>query len=604
MDIVEIRQKYPQYSDLTDDQLAKGFHSKFYSDIPYDQFAEKIGLNQEKPATAEEPSALQNFGRQLGLTGRAALSGVAAVPTMLAQGAAGLINTAAGTNLDPAGALQRTMTRVGLPEPQGAGERVAQDVAGAMTGQSAIMKAAGGLSSPIRAAFTTQPLAQVTGAAGSSGGAGMAREMGAGPVGQTIAGLSGGLTGTAVGLRGAQTPQGEILRAQNQIRDEILKKAKDAGYVVPPSTVNPTVTNTTIESIAGKALTQQKASVMNQRIDDTLAREALGLNPKAVLTEQSIAFLRNKAGRAYQNVKDAGMPIRLDTEFRTDVSALGKDFANAAKEFPDIVNDGAIQALQKSLLERPTTAAVPTRTGSYLESRKLLDALQNGGAIERESIGPAAAVELVKKLRFDASKNYRAMDDPARAALADAQRTAASAIDNLIERSLESQGKGDLSRAYRDARVFIAKAHDIESALQPDGHISGRVMNRIGQKGFLDGPLKTIADFAGAFPKAEQDIAQIGSQNVRGLRLLATAMGAGVGNTIAGPGGGAIGAVMPFAAPPAAQALLLSKPYQRVMANPNYNASTSRGTLETLAKNPTPVMMGLLEELQHRQQPQ
>ena len=42
--IQEIRQKYPQYSDMSDDQLAGALHSKFYSDIPRDDFNKRIGL--------------------------------------------------------------------------------------------------------------------------------------------------------------------------------------------------------------------------------------------------------------------------------------------------------------------------------------------------------------------------------------------------------------------------------------------------------------------------------------------------------------------------------------------------------------------------------
>src|ERR1700677_3055865 len=40
----EIRQKYPQYNDLSDDQLSDAIHSKFYSDIPKDEFHSKIGF--------------------------------------------------------------------------------------------------------------------------------------------------------------------------------------------------------------------------------------------------------------------------------------------------------------------------------------------------------------------------------------------------------------------------------------------------------------------------------------------------------------------------------------------------------------------------------
>jgi len=49
MNLAEVRAKYPQYKDLSDEQLAKGLHDKFYSDMPYDAFAQKIGLKAEAP---------------------------------------------------------------------------------------------------------------------------------------------------------------------------------------------------------------------------------------------------------------------------------------------------------------------------------------------------------------------------------------------------------------------------------------------------------------------------------------------------------------------------------------------------------------------------
>lgn len=41
----DIRASYPQYSDLTDEELAKALHSKFYSDMSFSQFSQKIGYN-------------------------------------------------------------------------------------------------------------------------------------------------------------------------------------------------------------------------------------------------------------------------------------------------------------------------------------------------------------------------------------------------------------------------------------------------------------------------------------------------------------------------------------------------------------------------------
>ena len=46
MNILEIRQKYPQYSDLSDTQLADSLHGKYYSDIPKNDFYGKVGLSE------------------------------------------------------------------------------------------------------------------------------------------------------------------------------------------------------------------------------------------------------------------------------------------------------------------------------------------------------------------------------------------------------------------------------------------------------------------------------------------------------------------------------------------------------------------------------
>jgi len=55
MNIAEIRQKYPQYQDLTDYQLANGLHQKHYSDMDFGEFSNKIGL-QIKQTSSEQPT--------------------------------------------------------------------------------------------------------------------------------------------------------------------------------------------------------------------------------------------------------------------------------------------------------------------------------------------------------------------------------------------------------------------------------------------------------------------------------------------------------------------------------------------------------------------
>lgn len=47
MNIAQIRDKYPQYKDLSDKQLADALHAKFYSDLPVQDYYKRIGIAPE-----------------------------------------------------------------------------------------------------------------------------------------------------------------------------------------------------------------------------------------------------------------------------------------------------------------------------------------------------------------------------------------------------------------------------------------------------------------------------------------------------------------------------------------------------------------------------
>jgi hypothetical protein len=57
--LAEIRAKYPQYDDMSDQQLADAFHAKFYSDMPRAEFDAKIGMANQRIAGAFEDAARQ-----------------------------------------------------------------------------------------------------------------------------------------------------------------------------------------------------------------------------------------------------------------------------------------------------------------------------------------------------------------------------------------------------------------------------------------------------------------------------------------------------------------------------------------------------------------
>jgi len=84
MDLKSFRQQYPQYDTVSDEQLATALHTKYYSNIPLNEFYSKVGFTPETPdATFGESlkdvgvSALQGV-----LGAKEAITGIADIPTL------------------------------------------------------------------------------------------------------------------------------------------------------------------------------------------------------------------------------------------------------------------------------------------------------------------------------------------------------------------------------------------------------------------------------------------------------------------------------------------------------------------------------------------
>ena len=68
--IAEIRKKYPQYSDLSDRQLADSLRTKFYSDIPEDEFLNRVGLGETSFLRDVGGAAIRGAGQIVSLPGQ------------------------------------------------------------------------------------------------------------------------------------------------------------------------------------------------------------------------------------------------------------------------------------------------------------------------------------------------------------------------------------------------------------------------------------------------------------------------------------------------------------------------------------------------------
>ena len=157
--------------------------------------------------TSPRPEQMQigsakDLGRQLGLTGRAALTGALSIPTIGADALTGLINILAGRQvMQPTSqALQNLMTQAGVPTPQTSQERVVQDVTSAGFGVAAPASVAKYFPVQAKDFFTKSLETQGAAAAGGALASGAARESDVGPVGQALGAFAGATTaGGAVG---------------------------------------------------------------------------------------------------------------------------------------------------------------------------------------------------------------------------------------------------------------------------------------------------------------------------------------------------------------------------------------------------------------------
>lgn len=341
------------------------------------------------------------------------------------------------------------------------------------------------------------------------------------PVARLAGGVAGGFAVPAAGVikeMGARAFAGSGPTAAAQA-------AHDAGFVLPPNMISdkPGVVSQAIGALSGKIKLQQAASARNQETATKLATEAIGLPGDTPLNEASIGAVRKAASADYQNVASAVPQIVPDYAFQAAVVDLGKRTAEAAKAFPGIVQNKDIENLAETLFDA-------------------------------QPFSPQAGLELVRHLRSDASANLKAFNDPSKQALGLAQRHAAEAVDNLIERNLTAIGKPDLVNNYRDARQLLARTYDVEAAMNPgNGDVNPRVIAALSKKGRpMSGQLKDIADAAMAFPKAMQSTAGFGGTENLGILDAA----------VAATHPGMIPALL---ARPGARSALLSAPYQRLL---------------------------------------
>lgn len=486
----------------------------------------------------EQKSPDFTLGRWAGLEGRNLIAGAAALPATLLDIPAQAYNTGAdliqgkgkGFRYNEMNQnVSAMLDKAGLPQPETTGEQVgstiARTVAGAGTGLG-IGQGMQGAATPVVAGvgktMAANPGKQMASALLSGGTVAGAQKAGLPWWAQAGAGL---VTGTLPYLSPSSLASGGKLAPEEQ-------RAMAVGYKLPPATMdNPSLLSKLLGGWSGKIKSQQAASVANQEVTNAKAAAELGLAPDATLDDHVLEQVRKQAGTAYETVKKAIPNIAGDNDYLNDLVSIQTQNHNIAQYFPDLVKNDDITKLVDSLANQPH---FPTEVG----------------------------VDTVKVLRKNAATNLRT-DDPQKVWLGQAQRNAATAIENLMDRNISATGNPDAISAYRAARTTIAKSYDIEAATNPaTGDVSAAKIASLSNRGrpMTDG-LASVADTANAFPKATQSPSRFGGVEPFSVLDLGAAAYEGTKGKY-----GVAGAIL---GRPLARALTMSDAYQGAVQNPS-----------------------------------
>ena len=134
--------------------------------------------------------------RQLGLTARAGITGVASLPLLAAEPIAAMMGQP-----NQAQTLQRLLTQLGLPEPRTGQERVVQDITSAGSAVAGPAAIANRMAPAVQRFLSENLGTQAAAATGGALASGAAREGDASPMVQMIGSLGGAMAGgSAAGL--------------------------------------------------------------------------------------------------------------------------------------------------------------------------------------------------------------------------------------------------------------------------------------------------------------------------------------------------------------------------------------------------------------------
>lgn len=474
----------------------------------------KLDRYNNKP---QERSMMDEVGRQLGLTARYITEGVTSLPGVVGNAANeatnyGIrgVNRLLGTDIQQLRPVTQEVSslldQIGLPKPQGGLERVVGDVSTAMAaggGQAQIasrLAAAPSGAQGILRQLAANPAVQVQAAAGAGLGGGLARESGAGPVGQLAGSVVGGIAVPAA-IRSV-SPAPASVKADAKAASAISKAAKQSG-------MSPDDLMKELDRIGPDATLSD--------LNDTLLRQARtvytvrGTGAEAVKSNLE----RRAAQMTTRTVNDLKKITGKDTNFFDTVqSTIAARKAQTKPLYAEAdraaVSPDSIKSLHKQILDKAKEAEGTRLAGSL---NRFAAMLKSGEGFKTN----LKQLDIVKRqVRDIVSRSYRSGDN-------DTARN----LDDMLKVLSNSKGTGILeksSSAYREANKIFSDESSVLSALESGKKVLSSDADEIAanlkslslaeRDAYMQGAVKAIRDKILAGGRLSSDLIKERMRNV------------------------------------------------------------------------------------------
>lgn len=406
----------------------------------------------------ETPEAESGAVRGLGLGTRAVLEGAAGLPLMAGDAANVLvnkvvsgINRVTGSNipmLDPASdAFKQILTDIGLPEPETTGEKVRSEIqkgaAGtlAITGPALAAKPLTAVGKKIAAELATKPTLQATAGGAAGAGSEIAEELGAGEVGQAVAGI----TAAGFGAVGAAKTVGLM----TAIKESAPKLSKEYARIVTQG-INKGIR----PSVAGKG-TYSQAKAYEKKSADAVG-SIIDNKPNLQLTDDYGDIVAEKLP---ENLRQFSQSIEQTKQgIFEQYNTMAKE---AGEEGAKISLSPAVKELKKITTRKAIQDNAP-ETVAYAEQR--LDALAKRGSYTAEE-----GQEAVKIMNQSLDSFYKnPSPDTASRAYVDAL------VSNNIRKSLDKAITGLKGPGYQELKRKYGALKTIEKEVSQRAIVDAR----------------------------------------------------------------------------------------------------------------------------------